>query len=142
MVERGQDATLVHVERMRMRWGDMDALGHMNNTVYFRYLEQARIAWFDTIGADYKTLPEGPILGSIACRFILPAVYPADLDVTLLAGPPRRSTFSLYSEIREHAAPARVYARAEAVMVWIDLQDGKSRALPDWMRRLLPEPRE
>lgn len=140
MVERGQDARQVHVERMRMRWGDMDALGHMNNTVYFRYLEQARISWFDSIGADYRT--EGAILGSIACRFILPAVYPADLDVTLLAGPPRRSTFSLYSEIREHETPERVYARAEAVMVWIDLAEGKSRPLPDWVRRLLPAPAE
>jgi acyl-CoA thioester hydrolase len=141
-VERGQDANLVHVERMRMRWGDMDALGHMNNAIYFRYLEQARISWFDSIGADYKTLPEGPILGSISCRFILPAVYPANLDVTLLAGPPRRSTFSLFSEIREHSAPERVYARAEAVMVWIDLKDGKSRPLPDWIRRLLPAPHD
>jgi acyl-CoA thioester hydrolase len=78
---------------MRMRWGDMDALGHMNNTVYFRYFEQARIAWFDAIGADYKKLPEGPILGSIACRFVLPAVYPCDLEVTLVAGAPRRSAF-------------------------------------------------
>jgi acyl-CoA thioester hydrolase len=142
LVERGQDATLVHVERMRMRWGDMDALGHMNNTVYIRFLEQARISWFDSIGADYTKLPEGPILGSIACRFILPVVYPADLEVTLLAGPPRRSTFSLYSEIRDHGDHARVYARAEAVMVWIDLKDGKSRPLPDWMRKLLPAPGE
>jgi acyl-CoA thioester hydrolase len=61
-----------------MRWGDMDALGHMNNTVYFRYLEQARISWFDSIGCDYRTQAEGPILGSISCRFVLPAVYPAD----------------------------------------------------------------
>jgi acyl-CoA thioester hydrolase len=142
LVERGQDAKLVHVERMRMRWGDMDALGHLNNAMYFRYLEQTRISWFDSIGADYRSLPEGPILGSITCRVILPAVYPAELDVTLLAGPPRRSTFSLYSEIRERDAPARVYARAEAVMVWIDLKDGKSRRLPDWMRKLLPEPGE
>lgn len=138
MVERVQEGKLVHVERMRMRWGDMDALGHMNNTVYFRYLEQARISWFDSIGADYKRLPEGPILGSIACRFIIPAVYPADLEVTLLAGPPRRSAFALYSEIRDQHAPERVYARAEAMMVWIDLAEAKSRPLPDWMRALLP----
>ena len=140
MVERGQDAKLVHVERMRMRWGDMDALGPMNNTVYFRFLEQARISWFDSIGADYDKLPEGPILGSVSCRFILPAVYPCDLEITLLAGPPRRSTFSLYSEIRDPHEAQRVYARAEAVMVWFDLAGGKSRPLPDWRRKLRPAP--
>ena len=121
-----------------MRWGDMDALGHMNNTVYFRCLEQARISWFDGIGCDYRTQAEGPILGSIACRFVLSAVYPAELEVTLVAGAPRRSTFSLHSEIREHGDPRRVYARAEALMVWIDLKAGKSRPLPRWMRALLP----
>jgi acyl-CoA thioester hydrolase len=128
------EGKLVHVQRMQMRWGDMDALGHMNNTVYFRYFEQARISWFDSIGADYRSLPEGPILGSIACRFMVPVVYPADLEVTLLAGRPRRSTFALFSEIRD---AGRVYARAEAVMVWIDLKDGKSRPLPEWVRVLL-----
>ena len=131
------EGKLVHVERMQMRWGDMDALGHMNNTVYFRYLEQARISWFDRIGADYRRLPEGPILGSIACRFIVPIVYPADLEVTLLAGTPRRSTFPLYSEIRDAGKERRSYARAEAVMVWIDLKDGKSRPLPEWVRALI-----
>ena len=85
---------LVHVERMRMRWGDMDALGHMNNTVYFRYPEEARISWFDSIGCDYRAQAEGPILGSICCRFVLPIVYPAELDVTLVAGAPSRPHYS------------------------------------------------
>jgi acyl-CoA thioester hydrolase len=129
---------LVHVERMRMRWGDMDALGHMNNTIYFRYFEQARISWFDSIGADYTRLPEGPILGSISCRFLVPAIYPADLEITLVAGRPGRSSFSLSSDMRDAAQPQRIYARAEAVMVWIDIKEGRSRPLPDWVRALLP----
>lgn len=128
---------LIHVERMRMRWGDMDALGHMNNTVYFRYFEQVRISWFDSIGVDYSTLREGPVIGSISCRFILPAVYPAELEVTLVAGAPRRSAFPLYSELRDAQQAEKVYARAEQMMVWIDLGDGKSRPLPDWMRAQL-----
>ncbi|MDB5949239.1 MAG: acyl-CoA thioesterase, partial [Massilia sp.] len=41
----------VHVMRMPIRWGDMDAMGHVNNTVYFRYFEQARISWFDEVKA-------------------------------------------------------------------------------------------
>ncbi|MBM3384043.1 MAG: acyl-CoA thioesterase, partial [Betaproteobacteria bacterium] len=41
--------TLAHVERIPIRWGDMDAMGHVNNTVYFRFMEQARISWFDRL---------------------------------------------------------------------------------------------
>jgi len=48
---------LAHVERIPIRWGDMDAMGHVNNTVYFRYMEQTRINWFDVLA------PEGE-----ACR--------------------------------------------------------------------------
>ena len=40
---------LVHVERFPIFWGDMDALGHVNNVTYFRYMEQARVAWFETL---------------------------------------------------------------------------------------------
>jgi len=38
---------LVHIERIPVRWGDMDAMGHVNNTVYFRFMEQTRISWFE-----------------------------------------------------------------------------------------------
>jgi len=126
---------LVHVEHMTMRWGDMDALGHMNNTVYFRYLEQARISWFDSLGVDYGQ-GEGPILGTSSCRFRIPIAYPAELAVSLHASDARTSSFVLTSEITERS-DARLYATAEAVMVWIDLAAAKSRPLPDWLRELI-----
>lgn len=37
------DKKLIHISRIKIRWGDMDAFGHVNNTVYFRYMEQTRI---------------------------------------------------------------------------------------------------
>lgn len=126
---------LVHTENFKMRWGEMDALGHMNNTVYFRYLEQARISWFDSLGIDYG-LGEGPVLGSISCRFRIPVVYPADLAVSLYASNARNSSFTLASAITDQSRD-RVYATGEAVMVWIDLAQGKSRTLPDWLRKII-----
>jgi acyl-CoA thioester hydrolase len=129
------EGRLVHVEHMKMRWGDMDALGHMNNTVYFRYFEQARISWFDTLGVDYGEQKQGAILGSISCRFRVPVVYPADLAVSLHASKPRTSSFVLMSSIYDQGDPSRVYATGEAVMVWIDLVDGKSRPIPEWLRQ-------
>jgi acyl-CoA thioester hydrolase len=126
---------LVHTEHMTMRWGDMDALGHMNNTIYFRYLEQARISWFDSLGVDYAQ-GEGPLLGSISCRFRIPIVYPADLAISILASNARNSSFVLGSEITDRA-DGRIYATGEAVMVWVDLKAGKSRPLPDWLRDII-----
>ena len=133
------EGRLVHVEHLKMRWGDMDALGHMNNTVYFRCLEQARISWCDRLGLDYRRQPEGPILGSISCRFRIPIVYPADLAVSLYAGKPRTSSFVLSSSISDEHEPSRVYATGEAVMVWIDLAQGKARPLPDRIRSELQQ---
>jgi acyl-CoA thioester hydrolase len=45
---------LVKTDRMTMRWGEMDALGHMNNVSYFRYFEEVRIAWFESLKIEYK----------------------------------------------------------------------------------------
>jgi acyl-CoA thioester hydrolase len=126
---------LVHTQHMQMRWGDMDALGHMNNTVYFRYLEQARISWFDSLGVNYAA-GEGAILGSINCRFRLPAVYPAELAISLHASNARNSSFVLSSAITDRADD-RLYATAEATMVWVNLAEGKSRPMPDWLRSLI-----
>ncbi|MGQ0562906.1 MAG: acyl-CoA thioesterase [Gemmatimonadota bacterium] len=56
-------------------WGDMDAFGHVNNTVFFRYFESARIAYLDRIGFRGGN-GAGPILASTHCRFRRPLVYP------------------------------------------------------------------
>ena len=46
------EQTLLHEHRLDIRWGDMDALGHVNNVIYFRYFEQARASWLATIGEN------------------------------------------------------------------------------------------
>jgi acyl-CoA thioester hydrolase len=128
-----EEGKLVRVDRVAMRWGEMDALGHMNNVSYFRYFEQARISWFDTLAIDYRPGSEGPILGSLSCRYIKPAVYPADIEVTTYVGKPGRSSFMMFHEMFLAGDPSILYAEANAVMVWIDISEGKSRPLPGWM---------
>ena len=61
---------LVHTLRMPIRWGDMDAMGHVNNTVYFRYVETARIDWFRVIGADVNPRGEGALIVNAMHRSI------------------------------------------------------------------------
>ena len=50
---------LVHVSRQLLRWADMDALGHINNTCYFRYMEQARIEWLYVLHPNQETYAGG-----------------------------------------------------------------------------------
>ena len=132
-IMKKEEGCLVRVDRVPMRWGEMDALGHMNNVSYFRYFEQARISWFDSLKIDYSPESEGPILGTINCKFIRPAIYPADLEITTYVGNPGRSSFMMFHEMVLASDPATLYAEAWTVMVWIGIGDGKSRPLPDWM---------
>lgn len=71
------------VVEQAVRWGDLDAFGHVNNTVFFQYFESARIAYFEAVG--FGTVRGkggvGPILHSTQCRFRLPLGYPDTLKV-------------------------------------------------------------
>lgn len=64
-------------------WGEMDAFGHVNNIIYFRYFESARIAYLDAIGfrGDAASGGIGPILASTHCRFRRPLTYPDTVRV-------------------------------------------------------------
>lgn len=71
------------VVEMPVLWGHMDAFQHVNNTVYFRFFESARIAYGDRIGM-YKFLKEhgiGPILAATSCDFLKPLRYPDTVTV-------------------------------------------------------------
>jgi acyl-CoA thioester hydrolase len=139
-IMKKEEGRLVRVDRVPMRWGEMDALGHMNNVSYFRYFEQARISWFDSLKIDYSPASEVPILGTINCKFIRPAIYPADLEITTYVGKPGRASFMMFHEMYLAGDPATLYAEAGTVMVWIGIGDGKSRPLPDWIRKQLTNP--
>ena len=66
------------VAKLPVIWGDMDSFQHVNNTIYFRYFESARIQYFKALGwmDSVEKLPIGPILGSTSCRYRIPLTYP------------------------------------------------------------------
>ena len=129
-----QQLRWMRTDELPMRWGDMDVLGHMNNVAYFRYFEQARISWFDSVGIHFRAGAQAPVLGTISCKFIKAAVYPVTFSVSTYAGQAGRKSFVMLHELIDRADPRTVFAEAHATMVWIDLSDGRSRALPDWLR--------
>lgn len=132
---------LVHTMRMPIRWGDMDAMGHVNNTVYFRYIETARIAWLDHIGCAPDPGGEGPVIVNAHCSFIRQLKYPGDIEISTLVGPAGRSSFEMTHEIRlvgPDGDAGAVHAEGGAKVVWVNLRAEKSAPLPDFLRALLP----
>jgi acyl-CoA thioester hydrolase len=127
----------VHTERIAIRWGDMDAMGHVNNTVYFRYMEQARIAWFETLGVRPDPLGTGPVIINASCTFLKQLIYPGDVEVKMYAGKAGRSSFETWLEMTPSYDLDTVYAEGQAKVVWIDFTQEKSVPVPDNIRHLL-----
>ena len=131
--------TLVYTARIPVRWGDMDALGHVNNTLYFRYFEQARIeALHEAFNGAW---PEGggPILAATSAEFKRPIRFPATALVRVYAESPGRTSFSHRYELTLEGDEETLYATSEARLVWVD-ESGRPTPLPDVFRATLPEP--
>jgi acyl-CoA thioester hydrolase len=126
---------LVHVEKIPVRWGDMDAMGHVNNTVYFRYMEQARISWFEAL------LPRGEawattsiVIVNASCNFKRPINYPGTVEVKVFAGDPGGSSVSTFYELN---VDGELYADGEAKVVFVDAAKQRPLRIPDHIRELL-----
>jgi len=69
------------VIEVQVAWGEMDSFAHVNNVVYFRWFESARIAYLDAIGFRGDEDDVGPILASTHCRFRRALHYPDTIQV-------------------------------------------------------------
>jgi acyl-CoA thioester hydrolase len=128
------DRKLVHVERIAIRWGDMDAMGHVNNTVYFRYMEQARISWFDTMRSDAAWEGTGVVVASTSCNFKRPLNYPGTVEVRVLVGAPGGSSVPTFYEL---AIGDDLYADGSATVVFIDTEKQKPVRIPQKIREAI-----
>lgn len=122
---------------MPIRWGDMDILGHVNNAVYFRYMEQARVEWLSQINCFSDSAGDGPVIVNAHCTFIRQLKFPGDIEIRTYVGEPGRSSFQTYHEIRRLDDPTTLCAEGGAKVVWINYQSGKSTPLTDQMRERL-----
>jgi acyl-CoA thioester hydrolase len=117
-------------------WGEMDALAHVNNIVYFRYFETARIAYFEKIGfMEAAHLGGvGPILGEASCKFRKPLAYPdtAWVGVRVSEISADRFTMSLCL-VSENLG--KIAAEGRAVIVAYDYQAKRKADLPELARQ-------
>lgn len=121
-------------------WGDMDAMGHVNNTVYFRYFETARISCFGELGlgAIESSGGVGPILHSASCRFRIPLTYPDTVTVGARIGEIGEDRFEMLYRAVSHSHGA-VAADGESLIVTFSYETGTKAAVSDELRARLRE---
>lgn len=127
----------VWTEQIKVRWGDMDALGHVNNAEYFRYMEQARVAWFEAMNVPMMENGRGPVIVKATCEFLKPIVYPATVAISMHVKSVGRSSITVTHAFCLEGEPAVRFANGEAVIVWVDHGRGKSAPLPERVLRHL-----
>ncbi|HEU0204121.1 MAG TPA: thioesterase family protein [Burkholderiaceae bacterium] len=120
-----------------LRWGDMDAMGHVNNVVYFRLMEEARIQWFETLGFATMPVEQAPILAHVSCDFVKPLNYPGTAVVTQKVERLGNASAEISIRIERTDEPGVVYARGRSVVVWYDYSANKSIPWPDSVREAL-----
>jgi acyl-CoA thioester hydrolase len=117
-------------------WGDMDALGHVNNVTYFRYFENARIAYFERMKMweFMKQTGIGPILASTHCRFRAPLAYPDVVSIGASVpdiGPDR---FTMKYSVASHRL-SKIAAEGEGVLVTYDYRNNRKVPVPAEVKR-------
>ncbi len=128
---------LVYEMAIPIRWGDMDAMGHVNNAVYFRYFETIRIEWLHKLGMPLSPEGEGFVIVNAFCNFIRQIEYPGNLRARQFIGAVGRSSFDTFVTLERDDEPGVLYATGGATTVWLDFPAKKTLPLPDWLRAIL-----
>jgi acyl-CoA thioester hydrolase len=121
-------------------WGEMDAYGHVNNIVYFRYFETARMAYFEKLAAPgfLDRDPVGPILASTSCRFRAALAFPDRVSVGARIARVDEDRFVMFYAVYSHRL-RKIAAEGEGTIVCFDYRENRKASLPDALRLKIAE---
>ena len=121
-------------------WGDMDSYAHVNNVVYFRYFESARIAYFERVDAmgEMERSGCGPILAETRCRFRAPLQYPDRVAVGARVSQVSDDRFTMQYALASTKA-GRIAAEGDGIVVWYDYRAQGKTKLPASLRERIGE---
>jgi acyl-CoA thioester hydrolase len=114
-------------------WGDMDAFNHVNNTVYFRWFESARIAYHRKVGFTGND-GVGPILAATSCRMRIPLAYPDRVAIGARIREIGDDRFTMeYAVVSQTLT--KVAAEGEATVISYDHPAKRRAPLPEDVRQ-------
>lgn len=122
-----------------VRWGDMDALNHVNNAQYLRYLEEARVQWLASLRGVSPADRISPVLVASNVNYRQPIEWPNEIVIELFIGKLGNSSLTLSHRMLSSTDAAVLYSDGSVVIVWVDTQTGKSVPLPEAVKTACPK---
>jgi acyl-CoA thioester hydrolase len=125
----------------RVRFGDLDAMRHLNNVAFLQFFESARIAYIATVVPDHR--PEAPddfglIFAECHINYRAPAFYDEEIRTWIRPDDVKRSSFRVHFEMRSDG-DERLLAEGYGVLVGYDYAAGKATALPERLKAALAQ---
>lgn len=120
-----------------VKWGDMDAMQHVNNAMYFKYMEHARVDWLEQ--TNFLLLPSGhgAVIANAFCNFRRQLTYKDEVLLKMYVSDAARATFDTWTTMERVAEPGVPCAEGGATVIWIDTVRGKAASLPPALRALV-----
>ena len=126
--------TPLFVASVNVRWRDLDAFNHVNNSNYLTYLEEARLQWLGQLSGPWLNEAAAPVLASSQINYRQSIAWPAKLQVELRCERLGNSSLTLAHRIVDADDTSRLYSDGRVVMVWTNPATGKSVPLPESIR--------
>jgi acyl-CoA thioester hydrolase len=120
---------------IELRWRDLDAFNHVNNSNFMTYLEEARIRWFDSLDEAWVTDAIAPLLAAVQMNYRVPIPYPSSVVVELYADRIGNTSITIGHRIASEDGTV-LHADGHVVMVWIDRASGRPTPLPEAVRHV------
>ncbi len=119
---------------MPVRWRDLDAFNHVNNSQYLSYLEEARLQWMLTLPGQGMDEHVAPVVAAANLNYRRPIAWPNELAIELFVERLGNTSVSISHRIAAADDAAVLYCDGNTVLVWIDRDSGRAAALPDAVR--------
>lgn len=116
---------------IEIRWSDLDALNHVNNAAFLRYLEDTRLDWFTSLPGGWDSKDCSPVVVNIDINYRRELRYPANISVRMVISQASEKRILLDYVISDRDDVKTIYSDARVTLVWVDRIAGRSIPLPD-----------
>jgi acyl-CoA thioester hydrolase len=134
LAENATPASTLFTASISVRWRDLDAFNHVNNSSFLTYLEEARLQWLKQVPGPWFDAHAMPVLAASTINYRLPIAWPAELHVQLACDRLGESSMTIGHRIVDAVDASRLYSDGHVVMVWTNPDTGTPVPLPQAIR--------